>query len=42
MLFDEGEWTEIDAGLRSLDPLEFTGTKRYKTQLDAPPSPRRA
>jgi acetyl-CoA carboxylase carboxyl transferase subunit beta len=35
MLFDDGEWTEIDAGLRSLDPLEFTGTKRYKTQLDA-------
>ena len=35
MLFDNGEWTEIDAGLRSLDPLEFTGTKAYRTQLDA-------
>src|SRR5579862_9788352 len=35
MLFDNGEWAEIDAGLRSLDPLEFTGTKAYRTQLDA-------
>jgi acetyl-CoA carboxylase carboxyl transferase subunit beta len=35
MLFDAGVWTEIDAGLRSLDPLEFTGTKKYRTQLDA-------
>jgi acetyl-CoA carboxylase carboxyl transferase subunit beta len=35
MLFDAGAWTEIDAGLRSLDPLEFTGTKKYRTQLDA-------
>jgi len=35
MLFDNGEWTEIDAGLRSLDPLEFTGTKAYRAQLDA-------
>ncbi len=35
MLFDKGAWTEIDAGLRSLDPLEFTGTKRYKAQLEA-------
>jgi acetyl-CoA carboxylase carboxyl transferase subunit beta len=34
MLFDNGEWTEIDPGLRSLDPLEFTGTKAYRTQLD--------
>ena len=34
MLFDKGHWTEIDGGLRSLDPLEFTGTKRYRTQLD--------
>jgi acetyl-CoA carboxylase carboxyl transferase subunit beta len=33
ILFDGGTWTEIDAGLRSLDPLEFTGTKKYKTQL---------
>ncbi|HEY6356931.1 MAG TPA: acetyl-CoA carboxylase, carboxyltransferase subunit beta [Vicinamibacterales bacterium] len=35
MLFDHGQWTEIDPGLRSLDPLEFTGTKAYRTQLDA-------
>ncbi len=35
MLFDHSTWTEIDAGLRSLDPLEFTGTKAYRTQLDA-------
>jgi acetyl-CoA carboxylase carboxyl transferase subunit beta len=35
MLFDRGEWTEIDPGLRSLDPLEFTGTKPYHAQLDA-------
>src|SRR5690348_10807141 len=34
MLFDKGQWTEIDGGLRSLDPLEFTGTKKYRTQLD--------
>jgi acetyl-CoA carboxylase carboxyl transferase subunit beta len=33
MLFDGETWTEIDAGLRSTDPLEFTGTKKYKTQL---------
>ena len=35
MLFDAGVWTEIDASLRSLDPLEFTGTKEYRTQLDS-------
>jgi len=35
MLFDHGAWTEIDSGLRSLDPLEFTGTKPYRAQLDA-------
>jgi acetyl-CoA carboxylase carboxyl transferase subunit beta len=34
MLFDKGQWIEIDGGLRSLDPLEFTGTKRYRMQLD--------
>jgi acetyl-CoA carboxylase carboxyl transferase subunit beta len=33
MLFDGETWTEIDAGLRSTDPLEFTGTKKYKSQL---------
>jgi acetyl-CoA carboxylase carboxyl transferase subunit beta len=35
MLFDHGAWTEIDPGLRSLDPLEFTGTKPYRAQLEA-------
>ena len=35
MLFDGGEWTEHDAGLRSLDPLKFTDTKPYKARLDA-------
>jgi acetyl-CoA carboxylase carboxyl transferase subunit beta len=35
MLFDNGAWTEIDPGLRSLDPLEFTGTKPYRAQLEA-------
>lgn len=34
MLFDRGEWTEIDPSLRSLDPLEFTGPKKYRVQLD--------
>ena len=27
MLFDNGEWTEFDGGLRSTDPLNFKGTK---------------
>ena len=27
MLFDAGEWTELDAGLRSTDPLGFKGLK---------------
>jgi acetyl-CoA carboxylase carboxyl transferase subunit beta len=35
MLFDAGEWTEFDAGLRSTDPLKFKGTKVYRDQLDA-------
>jgi acetyl-CoA carboxylase carboxyl transferase subunit beta len=35
MLFDHSTWTEIDPGLRSLDPLEFTGTKPYRAQLEA-------
>jgi|SRR5579863_2419414 len=35
MLFDKGAWTEIDSSLRSLDPLEFTGTKPYNAQLEA-------
>jgi acetyl-CoA carboxylase carboxyl transferase subunit beta len=34
LLFD-GEWTEHDAGLRSLDPLQFTDTKPYKARLES-------
>ena len=35
MLFDAGAWTEHDASLRSLDPLQFTDTKPYRTRLEA-------
>jgi acetyl-CoA carboxylase carboxyl transferase subunit beta len=35
LLFDRGEWTEHDAGLRSLDPLKFTDTKPYRGRLEA-------
>ncbi len=35
MLFDDGQWTELDAGLRSTDPLKFKGTKVYRDQLEA-------
>jgi acetyl-CoA carboxylase carboxyl transferase subunit beta len=35
LFFDRGQWTEYDAGLRSLDPLKFTDTKPYKTRLEA-------
>jgi acetyl-CoA carboxylase carboxyl transferase subunit beta len=34
MLFD-GEWTELDSGLRSTDPLQFKGLKVYRDQLEA-------
>ena len=33
MLFD-GDWTEHDASLRSLDPLAFTDTKPYRNRLE--------
>jgi acetyl-CoA carboxylase carboxyl transferase subunit beta len=33
-LFD-GEWQEYDSGLVSIDPLQFTDTKPYRTRLDA-------
>jgi len=33
MLFDDGRWTEHDAGLRSIDPLKFTDTKAYRDRL---------
>jgi acetyl-CoA carboxylase carboxyl transferase subunit beta len=35
MLFDEGRYTELDAGLTSTDPLEFEDTKRYRDRLAA-------
>src|SRR5579871_990841 len=34
MLFD-GEWTPRDEDLRSIDPLDFTDTKKYKDRLAA-------
>jgi acetyl-CoA carboxylase carboxyl transferase subunit beta len=34
-LFDGGEFEEHDAGLASLDPLEFTDTKPYSARLTA-------
>jgi acetyl-CoA carboxylase carboxyl transferase subunit beta len=33
MLFDDGEWTELDRDLRSTDPLNFKGSKVYRDQL---------
>jgi acetyl-CoA carboxylase carboxyl transferase subunit beta len=35
MLFDEGQWVEHDADLRSTDPLSFTDTKPYRDRLRA-------
>ncbi len=35
MLFDAGDWTELDTGLRSTDPLGFKGLKVYRDQLEA-------
>jgi len=35
MLFDDGQWTEHDGDLRSLDPLSFTDTKPYRDRLAA-------
>jgi acetyl-CoA carboxylase carboxyl transferase subunit beta len=35
MLFDRGQFTEHDAGLRSIDPLHFTDTKPYRDRLAA-------
>lgn len=34
-LFDDERWTELDAGLTSNDPLQFTDTKPYRTRLEA-------
>jgi len=33
MLFDDGRYTEHDAGLASTDPLEFQDTKSYRDRL---------
>src|SRR5215471_10132291 len=33
MTFDDEEWTEIDAGLASTDPLHFSDTKGYRERL---------
>lgn len=33
MLFDDGQYTEHDAGLRSSDPLNFKDTKSYRDRL---------
>jgi acetyl-CoA carboxylase carboxyl transferase subunit beta len=33
ILFDEGTWSEADAGVRSADPLEFVDTRPYKARL---------
>lgn len=35
MLFDGEHWVELDAALRSNDPLTFTDTKPYRVRLDA-------
>ena len=35
MLFDHAQFTELDAGLRSIDPLHFTDTKPYRDRLAA-------
>ncbi|HUF47913.1 MAG TPA: acetyl-CoA carboxylase, carboxyltransferase subunit beta [Vicinamibacterales bacterium] len=35
LLFDRGEWTEHDADLRSLNPLQFHDTKSYQARLEA-------
>ena len=32
-LFDDGEFDEHDAALASVDPLEFTDTKPYRSRL---------
>jgi acetyl-CoA carboxylase carboxyl transferase subunit beta len=35
MLFDDSQWTEHDASLRSIDPLKFVDTKPYKSRLQS-------
>ena len=33
ILFDDGKFTELDAGMQSKDPLKFEDTKPYKDRL---------
>lgn len=33
LLFDEGKYTELDANMRSADPLEFVDTKAYPDRI---------
>jgi acetyl-CoA carboxylase carboxyl transferase subunit beta len=33
LTLDDGEWTELDAGLASTDPLHFVDTKPYRARL---------
>ena len=33
-LLDDGRWEEIDAGISSVDALDFVDTKRYSDRLD--------
>ena len=35
LLFDGGEFTELDPNMTSSDPLEFEDTKKYKDRLEA-------
>lgn len=35
ILFDDNEFTELDAGLRSRDTLKFVDTKKYSDRLEA-------
>lgn len=35
LLMDEGTFEEMDAGLTSVDPLDFKGPKTYKEKLDS-------
>lgn len=35
ILFDDGQFEELDAGMTSADPLNFEDTKKYKDRLEA-------
>src|SRR6185436_13646883 len=34
LLFDDGDFTELDAEVTSIDPLEFVDTKPYPARLE--------